>query len=88
MTTTTVQSREAQLHDWQAQGQTDPLPLVGLNLGFTQNGLQKLVPGADLGDASFKAGAASQAAALGDSSAAGTLTTCHPNHLAVRVPFR
>jgi Dyp-type peroxidase family len=57
------------------------LPLVGLNLGFTYSGLQKLVPGADLGDASFKAGAAVQAASLGDPTAGGTLTTWRPEFL-------
>ena len=65
-TTTTVQVREAQLQDMANQCVPDVLPNVGLNLGFTQSGIQKLVPGADLNDASFAAGAAAQAAALGD----------------------
>jgi len=42
------------------------LPNVGLNVGFTQSGIQKLVPGANLNEASFAAGAAARAGALGD----------------------
>lgn len=64
--TTTVQAREAQLQSLANQGSADVLPNVGLNLGFTQSGIQKLVPGANLNDASFAAGAAAQAVALGD----------------------
>jgi len=81
-TTTKVRAREVQLQDHNAQGQTEPLPLVGLNLGFTQSGIQKLAPGSDLGDPSFKAGAAAQAASLGDPNVAGTLTTWRPEFLA------
>ena len=58
-TTRLVQQREFQLR---ADVPTDPLPLVGLNIGFTNQGIQKLVPGADLGDSSFATGAKAQAA--------------------------
>ncbi|HME00085.1 MAG TPA: Dyp-type peroxidase [Terriglobia bacterium] len=64
--TTTVQLREAQLQDLANQGSADVLPNIGLNLGFTQSGIQKLVAGANLNDTSFAAGAAAQAGALGD----------------------
>ncbi len=42
------------------------LPNVGLNLGFTNSGILKLVPGADLKDPSYTAGAKAQAAPLND----------------------
>jgi len=64
--TLTVHAREHQLRDYKNQGGKTPLPLVGLNLGFTAAGIGKLLPGADLGDASFRVGAASVAPALGD----------------------
>jgi len=64
--TTTVQVREAQLQNLASQGIADVLPNVGLNLGFTQSGIQKLVAGANLNDASFAVGGAAQAGALGD----------------------
>jgi Dyp-type peroxidase family len=61
-----VLAREFLLRDHKNQGGKDPLPNVGLNLGFTKDGIQKLVPGADLKDASFAAGAQTQAGSLGD----------------------
>jgi Dyp-type peroxidase family len=81
--TADVRSREAQLAQHKAQGRTDPLPLVGLNLGFTRSGLLKLAPAADPADPSFKAGALAQAAALGDpATAQGTPATWLPQFLA------
>jgi hypothetical protein len=51
-----VKAREYQLRDYQTSGAKDPLPLVGLNLGFTNAGVQKLVPGVNLEDTSFNSG--------------------------------
>jgi Dyp-type peroxidase family len=65
-TTRMVHAREFQLRDHKNRGNKDPLPNVGLNLGFTNGGIQKLLPGADLSDPSFAAGAEAQAGALGD----------------------
>jgi Dyp-type peroxidase family len=64
--TLTVKAREYQLRDYKTNGEKDPLPLVGLNLGFTNAGIQKLVPGVNLEDASFNSGAIDQAPSLGD----------------------
>jgi Dyp-type peroxidase family len=61
-----VQLREFQLQNHKNQGQTTILPIVGVNLGFTKDGIGKLLPAADLQDPSFKNGARSQAAALND----------------------
>jgi Dyp-type peroxidase family len=70
-TTRTVKEREFHLRDHKAQGHTDRLPNVGVNLGLTASGIGKLVPGTQngqtLGDASFAAGAKAQARSLGDS---------------------
>jgi Dyp-type peroxidase family len=65
-TTLLVHQRELQIRHRQEQGHTDLLPLVGVNLGFTQAGIQTLLPGVDLGDASFAKGGLPQAAFLGD----------------------
>jgi len=65
-TTRTVCSREFQLFEYKNQGKTDLLPMIGVNMGFTNRGIEKLVPGARLGDASFDAGAVARAASLGD----------------------
>ena len=64
--TLTVKAREFELRDHKTNGRKDPLPLVGLNLGFTNTGIKKLLASADLGDASFNKGAAAQAPTLGD----------------------
>ena len=61
-----VHAREFQLRDHKDKGNKDPLPNVGLNLGFTNSGIQKLLPGADLKDPSFAAGAEKRAGSLGD----------------------
>jgi len=61
-----VLGREFLLRDHKNQGNKDPLPNVGLNLGFTTFGIQKLVPEADLKDPSFAAGAEAQSGSLGD----------------------
>ncbi len=61
-----VHAREFQLHDHKNQGNKDLLPNVGLNLGFTNSGIRKLLPRADLKDPSFAAGAEKQAGLLGD----------------------
>ncbi len=66
-TTSTVHAREHQLRDYKTSGGKDPLPLVGLNLALTNTGIEKLVPGVNLGDPSFAQGAAQSAANLGDS---------------------
>jgi Dyp-type peroxidase family len=65
-TTRVVQLREFQLRDFKAHGHKEKLPAIGLNLGFSADGIQKLVPGADLGDSSFKSGAKAQAPTLND----------------------
>ena len=65
-TSQTVYEREFALHRQKPRGHAPVLPNVGLNVGFTNNGLQKLKPGADLKDPSFASGAEAQAAALGD----------------------
>jgi Dyp-type peroxidase family len=65
-TTRVVQLREFQLRDHKAHGHKEKLPEIGLSLSFTKDGIQKLVPGADLGDASFTSGAKAQAPSLND----------------------
>jgi len=65
-TTREVHQREFDLNALKIQGKRDRLPLIGLNLGFTAEGIGLLVPGADLGDPSFANGAKKQAAALND----------------------
>jgi Dyp-type peroxidase family len=69
-TTRTVQEREFHLRDHKNQGNTTPLPNIGVNLGFTASGIGKLVPvtnqGQTLDDPSFAVGAKSQAKSLGD----------------------
>jgi len=64
--TLTVKAREFQLRDHKTNGGKEPLPLVGLNLGFTNTGIKTLLAGADLEDASFDKGAAALAPSLGD----------------------
>ena len=61
-TSEVVQLREFQLRDHKNQRNRDLLPLVGINVGFTGLGIDKLVPGADLGDPSFAKGASARAA--------------------------
>lgn len=65
-TARTVHLREFQLRDHKSQGNKAPLPNVGVNLAFTNDGMRKLVPGANLNDPSFAAGAKKQADALSD----------------------
>ena len=65
-TTREVYAREFQLRDHKVQGDRTLLPNIGLNIGFTSAGIQKLLPGASLQDPSFGAGAEVQAGALGD----------------------
>ncbi len=65
-TTHLVKLREFQLRDHRAHGHKEKLPAVGLNLGFTNDGVQKLMAGAALGDPSFTAGAVQQAPSLND----------------------
>jgi hypothetical protein len=55
--TATVQSRQVQLEQHKAQGRTDPLDLVGLDLAFTHPGLSKFCAGGSLQDTSFEVGA-------------------------------
>ncbi len=57
-----VRRREFELRDNKAN-HGPRLNLVGLNLGFSASGIQKLKPGANPGDPSFIAGAAARAAA-------------------------
>ena len=84
-----VIAREFQVRDAKfragpvAAGKPTPLPLIGLNIAFTSAGIQKLVPNADLKDASFTAGAAAQAKGLGDPvDANGNPTSWLPPYLA------
>ena len=65
-TTHVVQLQEFELRDHRDQGKTDILPMIGVNIGFTNSGIDKLAPGVRLGDASFEAGAEAQAESLGD----------------------
>jgi hypothetical protein len=60
-TTELVHQRELLLQARKTQGQTGLLPLVGVNIGFTQDGIQTLLSGVDVGDASFNSGARAQA---------------------------
>ena len=70
------------MRDHKTNGGKDPLPLVGLNLGFTNTGIKKLLASADLGDASFDKGAAAQAPTLGDAlDATGKLVNWKPEFL-------
>src|SRR5208283_466469 len=85
-TTRTVQEREFHLRDHKNQGNTTPLPNIGVNLAFTASGIGKLIPatnnGQTLADASFAAGAKGQAKSLGDPvDAAGNPTTWVPQFL-------
>jgi deferrochelatase/peroxidase EfeB len=85
-TTRTVKEREFHLRDHKNQGNTAPLPNIGVNLGFTASGIGKLMPatntGQTLGDPSFAAGAKSQAKSLEDPvDAAGNPTTWVPQFL-------
>ena len=80
--TLTVKAREFELRDHKTNGRKDPLPLVGLNLGFTNTGIKKLLANADLGDASFENGAAAQAPTLSDAlDATGKLVNWKPEFL-------
>ena len=80
--TLTVKAREFQLRDHKTTGGKEPLPLVGLNLGFTNTGIQKLLGVASLGDASFDKGAAALAQTLGDAlDGAGKLVNWKPEFL-------
>jgi Dyp-type peroxidase family len=65
-TTHVVKLREFQLRDHKAHGHKEKLPAIGFNLAFSNDGIQKLLPGAELGDASFKSGAKAQAPSLND----------------------
>jgi Dyp-type peroxidase family len=65
-TTRTVHQRELLLQELKKRGDHTLLHLLGLNVSFTNSGITKLVPGADLVDTSFKAGAKQQAASLND----------------------
>src|SRR5579862_7620778 len=49
-TTRTVQLREFQLRDYKNHGNMDPVPNVGVNVAFTNDGVQKLTPGANLNE--------------------------------------
>jgi Dyp-type peroxidase family len=85
-TTRTVQEREFHLRDHKNQGNTTPLPNIGVNLSFTASGIAKLIPatnnGQALADASFAAGAKKKAPALGDPvDGAGNPTTWLPAFL-------
>ncbi len=85
-TTRTVQEREFHLRDHKDQGNTAPLPNIGVNLAFTAGGIGKLIPatnnGQTLGDNSFATGAKGQAKSLGDPvDAAGNPTTWVPQFL-------
>lgn len=65
-TTADVEAREFQLRDLKENGGDQILSLVGVNVGFTSEGMAKLKPGLDLGDTSFHNGARGQAKALND----------------------
>jgi hypothetical protein len=61
-----VLQREFLLQTRKLRGETGQLPLPGVNLGFTQSGLQTLLPGVDLTDPSFAAGGTANANDVGD----------------------
>jgi Dyp-type peroxidase family len=65
-TTRKVFAQELELKRRKEQGDHSLIHLVGLNVGFTHNGMQKLAPGEDLKDPSFISGAKNQANVLGD----------------------
>jgi Dyp-type peroxidase family len=65
-TTGKVLAQELELKRRKEQGDNSLIHLVGLNVGFTHNGMQKLAPGEDLKDPSFNTGAKNQANVLGD----------------------
>lgn len=85
-TTRTVVEREFHLRDHKNQGNTTPLPNIGVNLSFTASGIGKLIPatnnGQTLKDPSFATGAKQQAKSLGDPvDGAGNPTTWVPQFL-------
>ncbi len=61
-TSHTVRLREFELRDHKTQGSKERIPMTGLNVGFTSEGVKKLAGTADLGDSSFEAGAKARAA--------------------------
>jgi Dyp-type peroxidase family len=65
-TTRVVHKREFELNKLKSEGKRELLPLVGFNVAFTKDGLNKLTPNVDLKDGSFNAGAKSQAKTLND----------------------
>ena len=81
-TTREVHRREFELARLKNEGSREQLALAGLNLAFTSAGLELLVPGADLGDPSFKAGARAMAPKLNDSTAGDQLTNWLAPYLA------
>jgi Dyp-type peroxidase family len=89
-TTRMAQEREFHLRDHKNRGNTTPLPNIGVNLGFTANGIGKLMPatnnGQTLGDPSFLAGAKAQAKSLGDPvDATGNPATWVPKFLSATI---
>ena len=65
-TSATVRERDNELKELKNYKLNLMLPLVGLNIAFTKNGVDKLVPGADLGDTSYATGARDRAVAIQD----------------------
>ncbi len=65
-TTELVHQRELLIQTRKIQYQGGLLPLVGVNIGFTHAGIQILLPGVDLADTSFVAGARARAGFISD----------------------
>jgi Dyp-type peroxidase family len=85
-TTALVHQREVLLQTRKMQAQSGLLPLAGVNIGLTHAGIQTLLPGVDLADASFVAGGRAQAGALGDPvNQNGQPTTWDPQFLAATI---
>jgi Dyp-type peroxidase family len=65
-TSATVAEREKELAELKKYELQLTLPLLGFNIAFAKSGVDKLVPGAELGDTSFDKGARAQAKSLND----------------------
>jgi len=80
-TTKQVRQQEFELAELKKKGDPTILPLLGLNIAFTQTGLKKLQPAVATTDNSFNQGGIAQAPSLGDPLVGGKLTTWLPEYL-------
>lgn len=84
-TTKQVHARELELAEMKKKGDNTVKPMLGLNIAFTNTGLKKLQPAVQINDASFNAGAVSQAPSLGDPTSGGKLSTWLPEYLSGKI---